>query len=386
MNLVDLFLILLVVSAAVGGGRMGFVARSTSWLGLALGLSLALLITPVIVSLVGSLDDAWVLFTALAVMVAFATVGQWLGLNLGERARGGVHRRVGRVDQAAGALVGGLGVLVMFWLLIPTLVSTPGLIADQTSESVIARAVLERAPEPPDTLRALRRAVGDNRGAVALGGGGTIAEPGPPPSLSGLDARVLDGAARAVVRIDTLACSRHQEGTGVVVDPGLILTNAHVVAGGDELGVVDELGRSFLATLVHFDPERDVAVLRVDGLEVPPLTMGTAGVGTIGAVFGHPGGGDLRVAPFRIDELVRARGRDLYDRVDTSREVYILATRLELGDSGAPLISDTGEVVGLAFAVSPDDPEEAFALTVGELEATLEEAATSPNPDPGPCL
>ncbi len=386
MNLVDLFLVLLVVSAAVGGGRMGFVARSTSWLGLAVGLSLALLLTPLIVGLVDSLDDAWVLFTALAVMVAFATLGQWLGLNLGEKARGAVHRRVGRADQIAGAAVGGLGVLVMFWLLIPTLVSTPGLIADQTADSLIARAILERAPEPPDTLRALRQAVGQDRGTVALGGDGAVVDPGPPPSLSGLDAEALDRAARAVVRIDTLACSRHQEGTGVVVEPGLILTNAHVVAGGDEMGVVDELGRSFLATLVHFDAERDVAVLRVEGLEVPPLAMAKAEVGTIGAVFGHPGGGDLRVAPFRIDELVRARGRDLYDTVDTSREVYILATRLELGDSGAPLISDTGDVVGLAFAVSPEDPEEAFALTVAELEAALGDAATAPNSDPGPCL
>ncbi len=386
MNLVDLFLILLVVSAAVGGGRMGFVARSTSWLGLALGLSLALVATPLIVGLVDSLDDAWVLFTALAVMVAFATLGQWLGLSLGERARGAVPRRVGRADQLAGAVIGGLGVLVMFWLLIPTLVSTPGLIADQTSDSLIARTVLNRAPEPPDTLRALRQAVGESRGGVALGRDGTVLEPGPPPALSGLDAEALDRAARAVVRIDTLACSRHQEGTGVVVEAGLILTNAHVVAGGNEFGAVDELGRSFLATLVHFDPERDVAVLSVPGLEVPPLTMASAEVGTIGAVFGHPGGGDLRVAPFRIDELVRARGRDLYDTVDTSREVYILATRLELGDSGAPLISDAGEVVGLAFAVSPDDPEEAFALTVSELEATLRQAATAPDPDPGPCL
>ena len=87
--------------------------------------------------------------------------------------------------------------------------------------------------------------------------------------------------------------------------------------------------------------------------------------------------GDLRIAPYRIAQIVRAEGRDLYDQVDTQRRVFFVATTLDPGDSGAALIDTSGEVVGIAFAVAPGDEDVAYALDIGELEALLTSAETS---------
>jgi len=371
MTVLDLLILLFIVSAGIGGYRAGFIARATSWSGLVVGIALAFGLIPVVVALMGSVDDAWTLLAALAVLVAAAAGGQVLGLMIGERLRIAIPERVETSDRVAGAVIGGLGVFVMFWLLVPTLAAVPGWTADQIDDSLLSRTVVERLPEPPDTLGALRDAVGDDTFPPVFAEAPVIGDPGPAPTSHQLTPRVEDLVSGSIVKVWAASCGRFQEGTGYVVAPGFVLTNAHVVAGSNDSRVTDNDGNGHPSRLVAYDPIRDLAVLYAEDLERQPLFFGESVAGEVVAVFGHPGGSGLRIAPANVSEVVRARGRDLYDSIDTVREVLVLAVSLELGDSGAPLINAAGEVVGVAFAVAPDETDVAYAVTTDEVMALL---------------
>ncbi|MEQ1786475.1 MAG: trypsin-like peptidase domain-containing protein, partial [Acidimicrobiales bacterium] len=189
----------------------------------------------------------------------------------------------------------------------------------------------------------------------------------------------------ATVKVQGVACRRIQEGSGFVVAPGLVVTNAHVVAGERETVVQRSDGSEVRAIVVAFDPNRDLAVLRADDLGRPALERSTIEEGGVGAVFGHPGGGDLRAAPFQVGQQVTATGTDIYDQRATEREVLILASALRPGDSGAALVDPSGRVVGVAFAIAPDRPGVAYALAMEELDAVLAGNLSGPV-DTGPCL
>jgi S1-C subfamily serine protease len=168
----------------------------------------------------------------------------------------------------------------------------------------------------------------------------------------------------------------------------LIATNAHVVAGEGRGRTKVQLlnGSKLAATVVLFDANRDLALLRVPGLGQAPLARAEGKVGETGAVYGHPNGQDpLFVAPAQIAQNVTAVGRDLYDSHQTSRNVYILSSVLHPGDSGAPLVNQAGAVLGVAFAIAPDRPTTAYALASSELEAVLRQPLGGAV-GTGPCL
>ena len=122
------------------------------------------------------------------------------------------------------------------------------------------------------------------------------------------------------------------------------------------------------------------------GLGETPLPIGKAAPGTTGAVFGHPGGQTrLDISPAAIRQQVLAIGRDLYDSRETRRQVFILAAALAPGDSGGGLVNPAGRVVGVAFAIAPDRPGTAYALTSDELRPVLATVGTAPV-NTGPCL
>ncbi|HSH23220.1 MAG TPA: trypsin-like peptidase domain-containing protein, partial [Acidimicrobiales bacterium] len=204
----------------------------------------------------------------------------------------------------------------------------------------------------------------------------------------GFTPEVLARVIASTVKVAGTACQRVQEGSGFVAAPDTVVTNAHVVAGQGpgRTEVARPDGRRLPATIVVFDPARDLAVLRVPGLNQPPLPVGSAEVGDRGAVFGHPGGQEqVRAAPAAIRQQVEAVGRDIYDTRPTRRDVFILAARLRPGDSGAALVDPAASVVGVAFAIAPDDASTAYAVTAGELREVLavpRRGAVSS----GPCL
>jgi S1-C subfamily serine protease len=179
------------------------------------------------------------------------------------------------------------------------------------------------------------------------------------------------------VKVTGEACRRIQEGSGFIAMPGLVVTNAHVVAGEKAPRVEPFQGRSLPATVVLFDANRDLALLRVPGLTGQALAVDKGEEGETGAVYGHPGGGDLRAAPAKISQELIAVGRDIYDRSDTRRSIFVLASALRPGDSGGALVDKEGKVVGVAFAIAPDKPGVSYALTDKELRPVLAAPGTT---------
>ncbi|MEA3020698.1 MAG: hypothetical protein QOI47_2222 [Actinomycetota bacterium] len=371
MNLLDLLVILLCLSAGVGGYRLGFLARSMSWAGMALGIILAARFLPNILDHFKSGQPSGKLMIAIGVLLGGAFVGQAIGLVIGAQLHLVIPPGLRPIDRASGAISGVLGVLVGVWLLVPTLGAVPGTVARLTRTSALLGFINDHAPPPPDTLQALRRLVGDTAFPEVFSGLHAAPNVGPPPAESGLDQATLDRTIASTVQIEGPACGRIQEGSGFVVGDGIVATNAHVVAGEPRTDVLSQDGRRTAATVVYFDPDRDLSVLSVPGLKLAPLAISDTKPGEHGAVLGHPGGGPLKVSPFLVDDEVKAVGRDLYDSHETRREVLILASDLAPGDSGAALVNPKGAVVGVAFAIAPDRPGTAYALDVVELQAAL---------------
>lgn len=387
MNLLDLIIAVAAVAAAVGGYRLGFLARATSWVGLAVGLFLGARFLPSAMRLFEGPDPTSKLLVAAVVLIGGAFAGQALGLVVGSAmGRSLPHGPARAFDRMTGGFVGTLGVLVSVWLLLPAIADVPGSISRQARSSVIARLIDRNAPQPPDTLQALRRLVGETNFPKVFSALQPAPVTGPAPESTGLSRSVLGRVEASTVQITGEACSRIQEGSGFAAGPDTVVTNAHVVAGERSTQVTRPDGRKLKGTVVYFDPDRDLAVLQVAGLGQQPLAVGPGRVGQRGAVFGHPGGQpDLRVAPAAIRQRVDAIGRDLYDSHSTRRDVFILASDLRPGDSGGALVNADGAVVGVAFAIAPDRPGTSYALSHRELTTALQ-APRRANASTGRCL
>jgi len=387
VNLLDGILVVAMGAAAYGGYRLGFVTRALSWAGLAAGVAVALVFVDNLADALRDEPERSRLVASLAFVFVLGTLGQVAGLVAGSAIRARLPARIGasRGDRIAGGVTGALGVLIGLWILIPALTSAPGWTARAARDSEIVRFVDRVAPSPPDAARDLARRVRDAGFPDVFddpfGGPGDV---GPAPT-AGLAPEVSAQVEPSVVKVEGQACDQIQSGSGFVASDDTVVTNAHVVAGERRTVVETEDGRELDASVVGFDPDRDLAVLRVRDLDLPPLERASAGEGDTGAVYGHPGGGELRAAPARIAEVVTARGTDIYRTGRIDRSVFVLAAGLAPGDSGGPLVDPRGRVVGVAFAVDPGHAGTAYALTREELDPVLLEAASAAV-DTGPCL
>jgi S1-C subfamily serine protease len=390
VNILDVVVVAAMIAAGYFGYRLGFVARVVSWAGLALGIVLAVAFVDDVMSLLSSQASQTRLFVALLFFLLLATTGQAVGYAAGLALRRRLPPREGlrQSDRVGGAVVGVLGVLAAVWLLTPAFASAQGWPARAARDSEIVRAVNRYAPDPPPQAQRLGRAVAEGPFPEVfsrLNGPGGV---GAPPTRA-LAPDVAARVASSVLKIQGEACDQIQAGSGFVAGANLVVTNAHVVAGEPRTEVETNDGRRLSATVVAFDPERDLAVLRVRNLRLFALPAADGGDGMTGAVFGHPGGGVLRIAPARIAETVNAAGSDIYRTGRTSRRVHVLAANLAPGDSGGPLVDQQGRMVGVAFAVDPGQDSTAYALTKGEVDSVLGPVLSGGGQtaaDTGPCL
>ncbi len=385
----DVVLVGLAVAAIVGGYRLGFVTRVVSWIGLGIGLVVALRLTPILLRWLDPTRPAISLAIVVALLVVGASLGQALGFVIGARLR--PRRTEGLaagVDGVFGAFAGLAGLVAIVWLLLPVLTVAPAWVARPVTTSYAAQAIDTYLPPPPDAVETLRDLVGDDPFPDVFAALRPTPDLGPPPPETGISEATSDDVARSVVKIEGEACSRIQDGSGWVVAPGQVVTNAHVVAGEGRTQVIRDDGRRLDATVTAFDPSRDLAVLSVAGLERPPLPVSREIVsgGTIGGVFGHPGGEPLRIAPFEVARALRATGRDIYGGTTTRRDVLELSASLRPGDSGSALVDPGGRVVGVAFAIAHDQPDVAYALATSELEPVLAASADAEPVPTGSCL
>lgn len=389
MNALDLVVLVLAIGAGIGGWRLGFAARLLAWAGVAVGLAIGVAFVPRIVTVFGGTRAENRASVAMLFLFLVATLGQTLGLILGAL----LHRvtapgtALPRLDRAAGAAVGTLGVLVLLWMVIPSLATAKGWPARMARSSAIVEAVQRWAPRQPSRFAAWGRAISDAPYPSALGTLQSPPNPGAPPG-GRLDPAVDARVRGATLKVSGQACDTIQEGSGWVAAPGLVVTNAHVVAGERSTNVEDESGRTRAARVIAFDALRDVAVLAVPSLTTAPLPVVDGSVGDIGAVYGHPGGGALQAARARVGEEIVAVGTDIYRTSSSRRHVYVLASKLAPGDSGGALVNAAGRVIGMAFAIDPGRNSTAYALTDVEVLAVLGPAQRGArNPvDTGKCL
>lgn len=174
-----------------------------------------------------------------------------------------------------------------------------------------------------------------------------------PAAVPGVAPSAVTRATASTVRVNGVACGVHLSGSGFTPAPDTVVTNAHVVAGVTGPTVLRPDGRTLSATVTAFDPAKDIAVLSVPGLGEPALPIGSAIVGESDAVIGHPlGQAAVNVKPAQVARRVTADIGDIYDRPAGPRQLLVLVTQLQPGDSGSPLVNNAGQVVGVAFAAS----------------------------------
>jgi S1-C subfamily serine protease len=389
MNPLDIVIVVAAALAAIGGWRLGFVARLLSWAGIAAGLAVGVRYVPDVVTEFGGLDADDRVTVALCFLVLAATLGQAVGLGVGVLVHRVLPRRgaLPRWDRIAGALLGAAGVLALVWMVIPSLATAEGWPVRMARGSVVVDTIEQYGPRQPSRFAAWGRAISEAPFPSALGRLDDPPDPGEPPTA--VLAPAVDARARAsVVKVTGRACRQIQEGSGWVGAPGLVVTNAHVVAGERETRVEDARGNGFPAEVIAFDPFRDLAVLSAPGLEAPPLPLASGEEGATGAVYGYPGGGPLRAAPARIGREIVAIGTDISRTRESRREVYVLAAALEPGDSGGAFVDTAGAVIGVAFAIDPGRAATSYALTDDEVRPVLDAARTGPRTPvtTGPCL
>ncbi len=368
----DLAVVCALGAAAALGYRLGIRAHLAAWIGAGAGLAFGVAVAWAATR--GRTGWNAALVAALGLLVP--TV---LGLLTGRAAqRQPIYVQSEPLDRIHGAIAGGLLAAVAVWVVVPPAGATPGSMGERISASTTFDLV-DRLPGPiaPVADVAARIDTGRDGGLdadevvqPASGPPEPVAVPETPPLTD--DQRTEQRAS--VVGVSGIACGRLIEGTGFVAAENLVATNAHVVAGVEEVRIDTVGGGRVPGVVVGFDPATDLAVILVPELDAPPLPIGaTPGRGATGEVLGFEPEGVAEVTPFGVAGEVTATGRNIYGEGDVRRQVLYVAAMLDSGDSGAPLVSEAG-VVGMVFAVAPGTEPLAFALTADELtELPIEE-------------
>ncbi|HWO71241.1 MAG TPA: MarP family serine protease [Actinomycetota bacterium] len=389
MSAVDLVLLALSAGAAYTGYRRGALLQVLAYGGLGAGLVAGALLAPYLAR-VAERPEAQA-GIALGTFLALGLVGDGIGWLVGSGLRAATHRsRLRAVDRAAGSLISVGALLLATWFLALNLVHGPSpALAREIRRSAIVRGLAATLPEPPSLLAQVRRFLNRFGFPEVFAG----LPPAPAAPVEGPTRRevrrAVAAADDATVQVAGEACGRIQEGSGFLAAPGYVVTNAHVVAGVDAPEVREADGTVHAATPVLFDPELDVAVLRIAEPVGPPLELATepAERGEGAAVLGYPEGGGLTAVPAALRARLEAVGRDIYGRGRVRREVYELQAEVRPGNSGGPFVDADGTVLGVVFAGSTTDPGIGYALASDEVEPALEraEGRTAPVPT-GPCL
>jgi S1-C subfamily serine protease len=207
-----------------------------------------------------------------------------------------------------------------------------------------------------------------------------------PGSLQLQQAVARDGAS--TVKIIGEGCGQIQEGSGFVAAPGIVVTNAHVVAGIDHPMVQDGNGAHQTSVLL-FDPSYDLAVMRVDGLDERPLQLdpGQVSRGVQAAVLGYPNGGPFDAVAAGVLAEFEAQGRDIYGQGLTLRNVYEIQALVRPGNSGGPLVQPNGDVIGVVFSRSTTNSDVGYALTSpGVLSRVVQAESASRTVGTGSCV
>lgn len=392
MNVVDALIIALLVFALLAGLASGAFPQLGGLAGAVGGgiLSIVVLL-PVARTWLETLDPP---IRAVAVLVGIVTIvglGEALGSGLGSRIRSRLigHSLLGNLDRAAGGVLGlAQGVLVV-WLVGGVLAAGPvPQVAAAVQRSAIVRGFAGVLPPPTQIVGELGKWLDASGLPDVFVGFEPFPGPNVPPPTDAQAQAIAARAAGSTLIIRADACGYVLSGTGFVVRPGYVLTNAHVVAGSSSISVGRDGAAQVRVAAVMFDPELDVALLYAPGLTAPPLVLAAQVPhrGTLAAALGHPGGGSLATIPAAVTSSYQAQGRDIYGTSVVTRQIIELQAGILQGDSGGPLVLQDGTVGGVIFAQAQTNPNVGYALSpvdvAGRIQSSLGQTAAV---DTGPC-
>ncbi|HKV86862.1 MAG TPA: MarP family serine protease [Candidatus Dormibacteraeota bacterium] len=382
VNLIDLVIVLATLIGVANGYRRGFWLSLAQYLGLLIGVVLGAIAAQPLLDYLQIHNDSARPLGAVLVLVIGGSLGSSIGFAAGEPIRRkilrtGVHTAT---DSIAGGALSALAVLIMCWFLGLSFSRGPSPeIAQQIQRSVVLHSLDTVAPRPPAFLASVEGILsGVSFPPVFAGLEPTL--PGALPVPTAIDTPGVQHTQAEVVKVSSLGCGGLVTGSGFPVGVGYVITNAHVVSGTSAHEIITPSGREMKATVVFFDPERDIAVLSVPGYTAPALKMVSGGRGTRGAVIGYPGGGNERAVPAVVDGRISAEGRDIYNQNLVTRQIYVLQASVHPGNSGGPLVDLQGNVLGVVFATSASDPSQAYALTDDEISPDIQAALSNPSP------
>lgn len=373
--LVDILIVLLAILAAYRSWGSGFVRQFLASGGFFIGLLLGRWLEPYTVGLVHSPTSRTLVtvVTILGVALFGLIIGESVGINLKYKLRG---KQLNKLDNGGGALLSIVSILISAWLLAAVANSLPpSELSRDLNQSKIISSLNHILPSAPTVIADIGKLIDPNGFPDVFVG----SEPIPRgnvnlPALGDLLSAV-NADKNSVVRIQGQGCGGIVSGSGFVVGTDLVATNAHVVAGIAH-PVVQDVNGSHNARVVWFDPNLDFAVLRVSGLAGKPLSLDSNNVdpGTPGAVLGYPGGGAFNAGPAAVLDEFEASGHNIYDSGLTLRSVYEIQATVIPGNSGGPLVSENGDVMGIVFAESTTYQHVGYALTMAKVISEIQQA------------
>jgi S1-C subfamily serine protease len=390
----DIAVLAVAFIAAISGWRSGAIGSLLSFVGVLLGAIAGVLLAPHLVAHIAAPRAK--LFAALFLILALVVVGEVAGVVLGRAVRGAIHSNSVRFfDSLIGVAVQLVVVLVAAWLLATPLTSSAGQpnLAAAVRGSRVLGQVNDYAPEwlktVPKRLSSLLDTSGLPQVLEPFSRTPVVAVAAPDSALA--NNPVVANTEPSVVKIRAIApsCQKVLEGSGFVLSPDRVMTNAHVVAGANSV-TVEASGNPYDATVVSYDPTVDIAILSVPNLPSGPLAFADAAVpaksGTEAIVMGYPGGGGFNATPARIREEITLNGPDIYKNATINRDVYTVRANVEQGNSGGPLLDLNGQVLGVVFGAAVDDNDTGFVLTAKEVAAQLAHIGDTAPVSTGTCV
>jgi S1-C subfamily serine protease len=370
-------LIAFAAAFAVSGYRQGLIVGLLSFAGFIGGAVIGAVFAPALARRVVSVQSQQDLIAVILLVVA-ALLGQFLASAVGVAMRSRVTwRSATLVDAVGGAVVSVLSVLLIAWVIGSAFANSPfPTVSQQVNGSSVLRTVDRLIPHPARNMFSdFRRLLASGpfpQVFSGLGAQGILSVPAPNNSV--LNSAGLRNARGSIVKILGTApsCSRQIEGSGFVYAPDHVITNAHVVAGVTDgphvFPVDDQSGSGIQAQVVLYDPEVDIAVLYVPGLNLTPLNFaGQAQSGSDAVVAGYPLNHPFTPVAARIGGIQDATGQDIYQANQVTRQIYAIRAIVEPGNSGGPLLAPNGSVYGVVFAAAVGANQTGYALTASQV-------------------
>jgi hypothetical protein len=379
LTTLDWIIVAFTILMAVWGYGQGLIAGALSLVGFAAGAFIGSRLGPLLLT-----DGSHSPYAPLSALLGAVLIGGLLASGfelLGFHLRRRLGDRIGLLDGVGGGvLVACLG-LFLVWIAGAVALQTPG--ARELRQPIQRSAILKElnAVLPPSgpILQALARF--DPFPSI----NGPSANVAPPDPKIARDPDVA-AARRSVVRVLGTACGLGVQGSGWVAREGLVVTNAHVVAGQDDTTVqVGGEGAGLDAEAIWFDPRNDLSILRVRGISgLPALRFNTnAAPGTAAAVLGFPQNGPYNVAPARLGQTATVVTQDAYGRGPVERPITSLRGRVQPGNSGGPAVDRSGRVLATIFATATSRKRTGYGVPDSLVRDALRRARGTV--DTGPC-